>query len=302
MYNTGLKKWFVLAWGVCISIIADAQRDTSHIYFQLDKPNLDNKAIQYIDSLIYTDVINSGQELLIIGYADHLGSNAYNDTLSANRAESVRTYLISMGLLAERITLCVGKGEVPRNIELPDGYAEDRRVDIVEITKEQAAAINKTTASNSTKQVEKPEKKESADAVKFNADVEFDADLIEAGQLFVLDKIYFYTGRHRVVPESVPELDHLYAVLEEIPTLVINIEGHVCCVHPLVDALDMETGEVALSVNRAKYIYNYLIKRGIDKDRLSYEGFGKQFPLSPYEMTREDQDRNKRVEIRILKK
>lgn len=273
-----------------------AQRDTSHIYFQLDQPELDNNAIQQIDSLIYTEAINPSQELLIVGYADHLGTSGYNDTLSNHRANNVKAYLVSMGMSADRITMCIGKGEVARDVELPDGYAEDRRVDIVEITKQQAIELNKP------KQKIKPEKTQSIDAIKLNTEIPLDPEQIKVGQLFVMDKIFFYTGMHRVVEESFPELDRLYTILEEASTLVINIEGHVCCVHPSYDALDMETGEVALSVNRAKYIYNYLIKRGIDASRLSYQGFGKKFPLSLHEMTNEDRNLNKRVEIRILKK
>lgn len=294
--STRLRIWFSLMVSMCISITTYAQRDTSSIYFQLDRSEIDNVGLQKLDSLIYTDAINQSQELLIIGYADHLGTNDYNDTLSSKRANNVRSYLMSMHIPAEHITMCIGKGEVPRDVELPDGYAADRRVDVVEITKQQADELR------SLKKKIKPVKIDSKDAIKFNSDIEFNPELLDVGQLFVLDKIFFYTGRHRVVDESLPELDRLYSILEEIPTLVINIEGHVCCVHPSVDALDLETGEIALSVNRAKYIYNYLIRRGIDKGRLSYEGFGKKFPISPYEMTREDQDINKRVEIRILKK
>lgn len=296
--NNILCRFLFLMVLLTVSKVCYAVQDTARIYFKLDNPHLDKKATDKLDMLLYNDIINAGQELLIIGYADHLGSNGYNDTLSTRRAESVRNYLMEMGIVAEKITLCVGKGEVSRDRELPDGYAADRRVDIVNITE-----LKKANKPVVVKEKNEPAvKQESRDAVRFNASVVFDPEKVQVGQLFVLDKIFFHTGRHVIVKESEQELDHLYKIMNDNPGLVIRIEGHVCCVPRALDALDMDTGEVALSVNRARYIYNYLIKKGIERDRLAYEGYGKSRPLSPQEFTQEQQDMNKRVEIRIVQK
>ncbi|HEY9176583.1 MAG TPA: OmpA family protein [Flavipsychrobacter sp.] len=281
---------------LCVTHWCFANSDTTRVYFRLDNPRPEPEALRRIDSLLYTDVINSSQELLIIGYADHLGTNAYNEALSEERADHVRDYLQSMGIPEKNITLVTGKGEVPRDVELPDGYAADRRVDIVILT-----GKAKPPVVVRKQKVVQPKKTESRDAVRLNIMTDFDSIQFAPGQLFVLDKIFFHTGRHVVVDESLPEMQRLYEVLDENPTLVINIEGHVCCVHPSVDALDLDTGELKLSVNRAKFIYEYLVKRGIESGRLSYEGFGKKRPLKPLEFTQEDQDMNKRVEIRVLK-
>lgn len=299
MHNNISNTLFGILLVMSFNCYAKAGTDTTRLYFRLDVPSLDGAAIKKLDSLLYYDVINNQQNLLIVGYADHLGTNDYNDTLSAKRAGNVRSYLEVMGIPGENITLCIGKGEVPRDVELPRGYAADRRVDIVPITKAVKQALS---AAPKRKKAPVPEKISSKDAIKFNSAIEFDPFKVEVGQLFVLDKIWFYTGRHVVVEESLPELDRLYEVMADNPRLVINIEGHVCCVHPSVDALDMDTGEVALSLNRAKYIYNYLLRKGIESRRMAYEGFGKTRPLSISEYTMEEQNLNKRVEIRIIKK
>lgn len=296
MYNNGLKFLLTVSMLLCVTHWCFANSDTTRVYFRLDNPRPEPEALRRIDSLLYTDVINSSQELLIIGYADHLGTNAYNEALSEERADHVRDYLQSMGIPEKNITLVTGKGEVPRDVELPDGYAADRRVDIVILT-----GKTKPPVVVHKQKVIHPKKTESRDAVRLNIMTDFDSIQFAPGQLFVLDKIFFHTGRHVVVDESLPEMQRLYEVLDENPTLVINIEGHVCCVHPSVDALDLDTGELKLSVNRAKFIYEYLVKRGIESRRLSYEGFGKKRPLKPLEFTQEDQDMNKRVEIRVLK-
>lgn len=297
MYNNRLKIMLTISLLLCITHWCFAMGDTTRVYFKLDNPKPEPAAIAMLDSLLYMDVINSSQELLIIGYADHLGTNEYNDVLSAQRAENVKGYLLSMSIAEKNITLVTGKGEVPRDIELPDGYAADRRVDIVILSgkPKQAPPVVQRKAQTPAKVIR------SQDALRFNSTTNMDSIQFTVGQLFVLDRIFFHTGRHVVVDESLPEMERLYKVLDDNPTLVINIEGHVCCVHPSVDALDLDTGELKLSINRAKFIFDYLVKKGIEQERLSYEGFGKTKPLRVNEFTMEDQDMNKRVEIRVLK-
>jgi OOP family OmpA-OmpF porin len=46
----------------------------------------------------------------VIGYTDRLGSDAYNQKLSEQRAATVRDYLISQGISADRID-AEGRGE-----------------------------------------------------------------------------------------------------------------------------------------------------------------------------------------------
>jgi OOP family OmpA-OmpF porin len=74
----------------------------------------------------------------------------------------------------------------------------------------------------------------------------------------------------------------------------------VCCIENAPDALDVDTYEPTLSVNRAKAIYRYLVSKGIESSRLRYEGFGKRRPIVPNETTEEDAEKNRRVEIRIV--
>jgi len=70
--------------------------------------------------------------IVVEGYTDSVGSDATNQKLSKDRAESVRAYLVSKGVPSEKIT-SVGKGEanpVASN-DTPDGRANNRRVEIV---------------------------------------------------------------------------------------------------------------------------------------------------------------------------
>ncbi|MBZ0098730.1 MAG: OmpA family protein, partial [Taibaiella sp.] len=232
MYNNPSKILLITIVLLCITSWCFATGDTTRVYFRLDVPIPEQDAISKLDSLLYLDAINASQELLIIGYADHLGTNTYNDTLSKKRANNVKGYLVSMGIPEKNVTLVTGRGEVPRDVELPKGYAADRRVDIVVLSGKKASMPAKT-------KIAKPSTVPLRQAISLNTTTVFDPATIEVGQLFVLDRIFFHTGRHVVVDESLPEMERLYKVLDENPTVEIRIEGHVCCVHPSVDALDL---------------------------------------------------------------
>jgi outer membrane protein OmpA-like peptidoglycan-associated protein len=70
--------------------------------------------------------------MVVEGYTDSVGSDATNQKLSKDRAESVRAYLVSKGVPSDKIT-SVGKGEanpVASN-DTPEGRANNRRVEIV---------------------------------------------------------------------------------------------------------------------------------------------------------------------------
>jgi OmpA-OmpF porin, OOP family len=69
--------------------------------------------------------------VIAIGHADSIGSDAYNERLSVRRAESVKAYLVSKGIQANRV-YTEGKGEkqpVADN-KTRDGRAKNRRVEI----------------------------------------------------------------------------------------------------------------------------------------------------------------------------
>lgn len=85
---------------------------------------------------------------------------------------------------------------------------------------------------------------------------------------------------------TVKEMDDLYNFMDKNKQINAFIRGHVCC-----------GDNMKLSKKRAKYVYDELIKRGIDKDRLRYQGFSNTLLLVNPERTELDKDKNKRVDI-----
>ena len=65
----------------------------------------------------------------------------------------------------------------------------------------------------------------------------------------------------------------------ENKNIYFTIQGHVCCTQNSRDAVDKKTGKRNLSVARARFIYDYLAKKGVDKKRMKYVGMRRKFPL-----------------------
>jgi outer membrane protein OmpA-like peptidoglycan-associated protein len=258
--------------------------DTIKLYYKIAVSDLSEGMKAKIDSLIYFDKLLPGKKLGIIGYADYLGSDTCNITLSENRANKVKAYLVAMGIKPEDIQMVVGKGEVSRAVTGNEGYAEDRRVDII------PGGI-KTIPTKSVASKPAPPKTIDLSQAKTNETIR-------------MDNIYFIGGSHRVRDGSVPELMKLLNTMRAHPTLSIQIEGHICCLsaNTSFDGLDYNNQEWRLSENRAKAVYEYLTDNGIESNRVKYKGFGITKPLVWPEQSEADENRNRRVEIRILKR
>jgi outer membrane protein OmpA-like peptidoglycan-associated protein len=123
---------------------------------------------------------------------------------------------------------------------------------------------------------------------------------LNVGDELIIDGLNFYPGSHRTLPEAKPIMKKLLQIMQQNPTLTIEIQGHVCCASkPNEDGLDDETGDFKLSWNRAQYVRDYLIQNGIEKDRISFRGFAMTRPLVYPEKTIQDQIKNRRVEILV---
>ncbi|HRO42002.1 MAG TPA: OmpA family protein [Flavipsychrobacter sp.] len=276
--------------------IAQKKNDTFSVYFDLDVAELSNSAKGRIDSLTYLNKIKKGFPMSIIGYADFLNTDEYNLMLSRNRANNVKTYLVSSGIDASFIKLLVGKGEVRRKDTAGKsrGIPHDRRVDIV-----MEYERPKTKPRDTVIHMRPSEKLAIPPSTD---DPGFDITSIPKGKTFILKNIYFPMGRHFPKQSSYEDLDMLLLAMQENPYMAIQIEGHVCCVRDVPDAMDLDSHNLDLSVNRARFIYEWLKARGISERRLHYIGYGRSKPIIQDEQTEEEASVNRRVEVRILDK
>lgn len=117
-------------------------------------------------------------------------------------------------------------------------------------------------------------------------------DNAEIGDRFRLNQIYFEFNSSELLTMSYIQLDSLYNILEQKPTVRIEIRGH-------TDNIGSEGYNKKLSVERAASVYNYLIEKGIPKTRMKYRGFGPNIPVAD-NSTEQGRELNRRVEILIV--
>ena len=102
----------------------------------------------------------------------------------------------------------------------------------------------------------------------------------KVGDLIILDKIEFDMGSSVLTLKARKELDKNIVSLQKYKTLRFEIKGHVCCTSSkYLDAIDKETDERNLSINRAKNVFSYLRSKGINPYRMTFKGYGNRFPL-----------------------
>lgn len=113
-----------------------------------------------------------------------------------------------------------------------------------------------------------------------------------ASKPIVLKNIFFETGSAMLKNESLAELTQLKKLLDENPTLNIQINGH-------TDNIGSEADNLRLSEARAKAVYEHLTKNGIDANRLKYKGFGETVPAASND-TEEGRRQNRRTEYVVF--
>ncbi len=116
---------------------------------------------------------------------------------------------------------------------------------------------------------------------------------VKVGESTILKNIFFETAKYELKSSSFVELDKLVSLLKENPSMNIKVIGH-------TDNVGDESGNLMLSKNRAKSVYDYLVGKGIDRGRLSFDGKGETQPIAAND-TEDGRAENRRTEFVIVK-
>jgi outer membrane protein OmpA-like peptidoglycan-associated protein len=101
------------------------------IFFDFDKAKLQDESFPELNRVIEFLKENTGVKIMLEGHTDDKGSADYNDKLSANRAKSVKEYLVSNGIDSERIeTIGYGLKKPLSKEKTEDARAQNRRVEM----------------------------------------------------------------------------------------------------------------------------------------------------------------------------
>jgi outer membrane protein OmpA-like peptidoglycan-associated protein/tetratricopeptide (TPR) repeat protein len=113
----------------------------------------------------------------------------------------------------------------------------------------------------------------------------------------VLNAIYFDFNKSNVTKEAAFELDKLVEAMKANPTMVVMAKSH-------TDNRGSDKYNMTLSNNRAKSTVQYIISKGIAKERISGQGYGESEPKVDCKenCTEEQHAQNRRSEFLIVKK
>lgn len=117
---------------------------------------------------------------------------------------------------------------------------------------------------------------------------------IELENIMELKNVFFETAKFDLKPQSKAELDKVVAFLNKNKTISGELSGH-------TDNVGDKKMNQVLSQNRAKAVYDYLVKNGIDSKRLTYKGYGDTKPKVLND-TDEHRQMNRRTEFKVLGK
>lgn len=104
------------------------------VNFETDKATLLPGAQAILDQVASSLLGNPGTEVAIHGHTDNVGGAKYNQDLSLRRAESVKAYLVSKGIAADRMsTRGYGFVKPIADNATAEGRARNRRIEFVRV-------------------------------------------------------------------------------------------------------------------------------------------------------------------------
>ncbi len=112
---------------------------------------------------------------------------------------------------------------------------------------------------------------------------------LKKGMKYNMSSINFYGSKAILLPSSFSSVLALYNLMKKNKRMIIRIEGHI-----------NGYGDHPLSVSRAKTVYDYLQEQGIEKERMSFIGFGGEKQLYPNTRDETEASANRRVEINVI--
>ena len=121
----------------------------SEVLFAFDKSNLSGDAKNSLDKLVKILESYQDTDIEVQGHTDSKGSNAYNQTLSEQRASSVTNYMVGKGVSSNRLTI-KGFGEsLPKYLnDTENARAQNRRVEFLISANDKMKADAKKQSSN----------------------------------------------------------------------------------------------------------------------------------------------------------
>lgn len=117
--------------------------------------------------------------------------------------------------------------------------------------------------------------------------------------LTIVENIYYNYGEYKILPEAEKTLDKVINIMKNDPQLAIELSSH-------TDSRSSSEYNMKLSQQRAKAAVDYMLAKGVSKDRISGKGYGESKLINKcadgVECTEEEHGKNRRTEFKISRK
>jgi len=292
-FNKGSKRNFNIIFFIILIFFQSLKSygvpiDTLKLFYRVNGHLLNERNQKALDSL--NGLLKKYKNVSVKGYGDNLGNKQINKKLSELRANAVSTYLLKADRSLRMIVS--GDGQILSSEDRKYyGNPQNRRVDII-FTNSIVKKVLKEGNIGSHNNI---------DSIKFTKKSDSLAIMDKGGRLSI-DELTFLPGRHILDTASNLYLRILTRYLAIHKNIVFEIRGHVCCTSEFSDGWDPDAMDQHLSQNRAKEIYFHFLNNGIDPKRMTFTGVGGAEPKVSPEITSQDEQLNRRVEIIILSK
>ncbi len=115
---------------------------------------------------------------------------------------------------------------------------------------------------------------------------------------FVIENVYYDFDKAELKTESFPALDEIVRMLNTYPTMEIELSAH-------TDNKGSDNYNLKLSEARAQSAVEYLVTKGIARERLVSKGYGETQPIAANVINGKDnpegREKNRRTEFKVLK-
>ncbi|MES2140273.1 MAG: PorP/SprF family type IX secretion system membrane protein [Bacteroidota bacterium] len=257
----------------------------NNIAFEVNQTKLGKESFQELDNALKLMKDIPSLEIEISGHTDNQGPAENNEKLSRARAKAVRDYMIAKGGDKDRITYKgYGSRQPIANNATKEGRKLNRRTEF-QVTKvaPEYSILSGNAKESLAKILETPRPKSS----------DTTSQALEVGKKIIANNISFDVSETTLQKESFVALDVFVKLMKDIPSLEIEVSGH-------TDNLGSSKVNQQLSVQRAKAVLDYIAGKGIDKNRMTYKGYGSADPVESNN-TIEGRKKNRRIEFEIVK-
>ena len=249
------------------NLFSQGESSSITFYFEFGKDILTPKSQEELENFI-VKTKDKKYNISIFTQCDTTGSVEYNKALSDMRLSKMKTYFKGDNFTIEKAE---SRGELSEEKASETKKEFQRKAEV-------SYVIDQARIEEISSEIVETGKADKFAAVLNTADKSKIAPI-------VLD-IQFVGGTAIFLSSAYPEIESLYSFMDKNKTVKAFIRGHVCC-----------SSNMQVSDDRARVVYEYLVKNGIDPKRLTFKGFDNTMPVVFPEVTAEDQQRNRRVDV-----